>query len=361
MGETGASVMHSIRPRLADCKIWLKRNILKCINRHNFNIIHFMAFDVISRVKFFTARIFYLNDERSNESGNTDAEHLTQISLRQCFLHWMRFSAIRKIGYYDAPGQGAGAQALMKMGAIALARSKGLTYIHAPFSLIHHADRPMHRYAADWETHFNLGAGEVIRDEAPRGMLQFDFSSVILSLFGIDDMFIEIHRSTPEFRRKYYSNKSIRKNALPTVCVHVRRGDVTPGIPEMWTEISTLAVTLSIIRAVLDAKDIAYRICILSQGERHDFSELEGPKTEFFLNADPIWTMQEAIAADILVMAKSTFSYVAALLSDGVKIYEPFAPTPPDSWLVRDSSGEFDAIAFDLQFSSLIATRYPPV
>jgi hypothetical protein len=76
-----------------------------------------------------------------------------------------------------------------------------------------------------------------------------------------------------------------------------------------------------------------------------------------FLNADPIWSMQEAIEADILIVAKSSFSYVAALISDGIKIHEEGGYPPLSNWIMRGPNGEFDSAAFDHQLQRLIEYR----
>jgi hypothetical protein len=68
-----------------------------------------------------------------------------------------------------------------------------------------------------------------------------------------------------------------------------------------------------------------------------------------FIEADQIWIMQKSIEADILIMAKSCFSYVAALLSDGIKIYEEWHFPPLSSWVIRGANGKFDSEAFERQ------------
>jgi hypothetical protein len=90
----------------------------------------------------------------------------------------------------------------------------------------------------------------------------------------------------------------------------------------MWTSTSIIAKTITKVRAVLDGYCIQYKICVFSQGDYTDVAELDAPGAEFFLDAEPIWSMQEIIEADILIMAKSDFSYVAAFISEGIKIYE---------------------------------------
>jgi hypothetical protein len=55
---------------------------------------------------------------------------------------------------------------------------------------------------------------------------------------------------------------------------------------------------------------------------------------ELFLDADAIWTMLEMIEADVLIMAKGSFSYVAALISDGIKLCEPCGEPWNSGWNV---------------------------
>ena len=43
------------------------------------------------------------------------------------------------------------------------------------------------------------------------------------------------------------------------------------------------------------------------------------------LNKSALATFRESVAADVLIMSKSSFSYVAAILNDGVQIYDRYA------------------------------------
>jgi hypothetical protein len=47
--------------------------------------------------------------------------------------------------------------------------------------------------------------------------------------------------------------------------------------------------------------------------------------------------MRQLIAADILIMSKSSVSYAAASFEE--LLYEPFWHSPPDDWIVRDAHG----------------------
>jgi hypothetical protein len=233
------------------------------------------------------------------------------------------------------------------MHAITFARTYGLKYVHTPFSHIEHADRPIPDWINDWERQFNFGYGEAVSDGEP-----FDFGhnfNDILPIFAIGDIrdFTPMLSTTiPEFRRKYYCNKSPRKNEVLTVVVQVRRREVTSSDPTMWTSTAFIVGTIAKVRAILDAHNLKYKVIIFSQA---DIAELYSSETEIYVEADPIWTMQEAIEADILIMAKSTFSYVSALLSDGIKIYEMCWLPPLNDWVIRGPNDEFDHAGFEQQ------------
>src|SRR5579872_5027862 len=241
----------------------------------------------------------------------------------QYLRHILGIRPITKITCLPSKFEGAGSQALYTMVTISFARACGFTYVHTPFVEIAHADRPMQDWVAAWEEHFNLEAGELTTNDDLNQIVNFpDGGADLCALFGVEDLTRVLEVMRADFRHKYYLNKSSRHNQLLTVAVHVRRGDVTPMHPPMWTNTAFVAETVAMVRTVLAARDLRYKICLFSQGDRADFAELDAPDTEMFLDHDAIWTMREAIEADVLIMARSMFSYVAALLSDGIKICE---------------------------------------
>lgn len=286
-----------------------------------------------------------------------------EIFFRQYLRLGFRVYKLTCILYFSL--EGAAFQALYVMWAINFARICGLTYVHTPFNRIWHADRPMREWVDAWEAHFNLGIGEVAADSGDHDVVNFFYNfHDLLSLFGVtvDDLTRAFDVTIPEFRRKYYSNKSPRRKEVLTVCVHVRRGDITSSRPDMWTSTSVIAKTMAKVRAVLDGYRFKHKICVFSQGNYKDIAELDGPGTEFFLDADPFWSMQEIIEADILITAKSSFSYVAALISEGIKIYEPCLDYPPlSSWVIRGPNGEFDCATFEHQLLRHVESRKPSV
>jgi len=295
--------------------------------------------------------------------------------LRQCVLHLTGLRPIRMITSRGFPGEGACSQALMIMNAITFARHFGLTYVHAPFTLIEHAERPMGEWVAAWEALFNLGAGETICGTERHKVVDFWHSHAGLQLCfdwrsHRDELAYRFKALLPEFRRKYYLGRSPRTTDEVSIAVHIRRGDASAHNHRLFTSNETILRTMTSVRAILDTHKVKCRICVYSQGNRSDFAELSLPGVEFFVNVDPVWTMQELVEADILIMAKGRFSYYPALISDGIKIFEPLAVrdndfpcwrwlylSPTDSWIPTLADGTFDSAAFEHQLLRLIQAK----
>ena len=310
-------------------------------------------------IKFLTGRKTYFD-----ENG---------LFLWQCVLHLTGIRPIRKITCTGLRSEGAGSQSLMVMNAINFACSFGLTYLHTPFSGIQHAERPMEDWTTAWETFFNLGAGEAVCNVARREVVNFSYTFSDLDLcFGWrrrgGELADRFKNTIPEFRRKYYLNKSPRTTDEVTVAVHIRRGDVSADNPGYFTSTETIVRTLTAVESMLDTHKVKYRIRVCSQGQRAEFAEFSRLGVELFLDVDAVSTMQELIEADILIMAKGCFSYYAALISDGIKIFEPvtlsgndFLPSwkwrsqsMTESWIPRRADGSFDSAAFERQLLLVI-------
>ncbi len=296
--------------------------------------------------------------------------------LRQYVLHLTGVRPIRKITCTGLRSEGAGSQALMVMNAINFARSVDFAYVHTPFSLIEHAERPMEEWAAAWETIFNLGAGEAVCDNDRHEAVNFSYNFTELDLcFGWrcrgDGLADRFKAMIPEFRRKYYLNKSVRTTDEVTVAVHIRRGDVSADDPDYFTSNETILRTVTAVKSILDTQKVNYRIRVFSQGDSADFEDFSQGGFELFLDADAMWTMQELIEADILIIAKGCFSYYAALISDGIKIFKPealsgddFLPSwkwrslsPMESWVPCRADGSFDSAAFERQLCLVIQAK----
>jgi hypothetical protein len=303
---------------------------------------------------------------------------------RKYILHLTGLSRIRGMTCANllTTVEGPGSQASCKMCTMNAARLLGLTYVHTPFTATAHADRPMQEWAATWEQVFGLGVGEVSCDAGKRGVINSGNGLKYLELcFGrsglrsqLIDSFVTM---IPEFRRKYYWNKSPRTTRDLTVAVHVRRGDVSAGqYSYMFTETEKVLQIVRSVLSMLDSCTVPVRLSVYSQGDKANFARFSQLGVELFLDADPAWTMQELVEADILIVAKSSFSYYSGLISDGIKIFEPIGE-PGDEWVLPgyvaawgsaffsrledwipcQEDGSIDRAAFERQLASLLQAK----
>lgn len=296
--------------------------------------------------------------------------------LRQYVLHLTGIQPIRKITCTGLRSEGAGSQALMILNAINFARSYGFEYVHTPFRFIRHAERPMEEWTAAWESLLNLGWGEPLCNDERRDVVDFCYNFPSLGrCFGCgwqwDELADRFKAMLPELRRKYYVNKSRGKTNQITVAVHIRRSDVSPDNPGYFTSNDTISRTIAAAQSALNARNVDYRIAIHSQGDKADFDDFSRLGVELFLDVDAVWTMQELVKADVLIMAKGCFSYCAALISDGIKIFQPLllhnhnalpgwkwcAVAPEESWIACEPDGSFDSKAFERQLVLLMRAK----
>lgn len=128
-------------------------------------------------------------------------------------------------------------------------------------------------------------------------------------------------------------NKNVFNNNKINIAVHIRRGDVSDIInkerylPDKYY--------LNIINIIINKyKDKQLLFHIYSEGKIEDFEIYKNADTKLHINEDICKTFIQLVAADILVMSKSSFSYVAALLSDGEVYYKKFWHKPRKGWNV---------------------------
>ncbi|RTL69287.1 MAG: hypothetical protein EKK41_14115 [Hyphomicrobiales bacterium] len=267
--------------------------------------------------------------------------------------------------YVMATGRvdGAGAQATAKMSAMALARHYGLTYVHTPFQTMEHAENGSPAlWAAAWENIFNLGNGELSADAC--GLPQVGIEEFIgnrlwwnkpcLLAAGHYARFTDSHpeayaRISEELRAKYRRTRTEHQaHREIVVCAHLRRGDVSAADPDTANRAPDYVSFLNCLRQVqgaLAATGLAVRTKIISQGDARGLELLQAMGCELNLNTPAIDSFHQMVDADVLVMGRSSFSFAAALLGEGLRIYDPCARAPVPGWLVRSPEGFVDGSA----------------
>ena len=164
-----------------------------------------------------------------------------------------------------------------------------------------------------------------------------------------------------------FKNAEARKNdnlnfvkSKFNIAVHIRRGDIVlgqknrnPNLLKRWLD---NLYFVNILCQVLENLKIERKIAIylFSEGLEDDFPEFnQFPNLQLCLN----WSDQDSflhmVMADLLITSKSSFSYNAALLSDGILVcpkdfWHGYPQT--DNWIFCDNNGILDHKKFKNQF-----------
>lgn len=251
---------------------------------------------------------------------------------------------------------GVGKQAMARISCMNFAKAFGATYVDTPFVRIGHAPGEMKDWVAAWEQRFNFGKGE--ERIGDRDYEIVDYEDYLLNGRQITDKVVLRFQQCYWFNRRYpdsfetiapsLRNKFGTPPRMPArdrlvVAIHVRRGDVGRGKNvQRFTPNARILRSIGELRGILDALGLKAVFQIHSEGDPRDFAEFSQIGCELFLDTDATWTMGKLAEADILVMAKSSFSYISAILNEGVKFYEPMFDPPMSSWIVREKDGTFD-------------------
>jgi hypothetical protein len=230
-------------------------------------------------------------------------------------------------------GDGIGSQLLAKISTMLYAKRNNMTYVHAPFTRCRRHPDPNPVIA---EKFFNLGYGELkISDVKNKVNIVNDcnfFAKKPDEYEDIIDLIKERYRMSE--KQCFYDRNVVN------VAFHVRRGDVGSSNKRYTKSEDVLVIRDKLFK--LDRKlDRKLRFHLFSEGSNDNFKEF--PDFELHLDDGVLETFHHLVMADIFVMAKSSFSYSAALYSNGVKICEPCCGfgnhreyAPMNGWIVRD-------------------------
>ena len=253
---------------------------------------------------------------------------------------------------------GAGMQALAYMSTINFAQAFGAIYVHSPFECVDHAPGNMQEWAAAWEAQFNFGEGAQKLDPETDIVIDYaDYLSGKQKLCARSVLRFQqcwwLNRRYPDsfqaslraFGERFQRLDQADRSDKVVIAVHVRRGDVANDLnAKRFTANTSILARIARLQRVLAALQLDYVVDVYSQGDAAAFAEFSQLGCRLHLDADAVWTMRRLADADVLVMAKSSFSYAAALVNSGVKIYEPTFNPPLSDWIVARRDGSFDEV-----------------
>lgn len=242
-------------------------------------------------------------------------------------------------------GDGGGSQILYSAFGLAVARALGLAYEHRVFETVEHTVGDAERFKERWnrlidfESAFPRLPGRHTysldsRVHTLRALLSLRRGfSLTSSCFRylIQENPEWLHSIRPQLRAIYarQSSKAPARND-GAVTFHIRRGDVTKTQNAgMFTSAEELVADISRIRSVPPYEGLWAEIVI---EENDPELEMKLPrKCRLIVMPEPFEAFDRLVEASILVIDKSSFSYVAGLLSRNTVIYRDYwYPAMPD-------------------------------
>ena len=154
------------------------------------------------------------------------------------------------------------------------------------------------------------------------------------------------------------------------IAIHIRRGEIMFVNSERLIDMSYYVAIARKLSSILTAEKIPFELEIHSellqkevavkpgdpafkgriddglalrpeQDPFDDFAVFPGLKR--YINEPAMTCITRLATADVLVMSKSSFSYLAAILNvGGIVLYHPFWSYPLDKWFVTKSNGDFN-------------------
>lgn len=292
-----------------------------------------------------------------------------------------RFARLLKAGSFGreckitahGKNDGVGSQAQAVMSAICFANAHGLEYVHRPFTVVLHQETSKENWTQLCEEYFNLGHGARRVAECAIPVMLIDqvlkgshtrTNDVIVSaqhyLHYCNEDGQAWERSRSAIREKFRHNKGPIAHQRFTVAAHVRRGDVTAEdktVARNFTSNVHFLNTLIAIKELLTSRVPDARICLHSQGKPQMFQDFVRLGCELHLDEPALATHRQLVESDVLIMSKGGFSYTAAVLNEGITLYDPQKYRPLRDWIVRAPDGHFDKSYFAARVERLLSER----
>jgi hypothetical protein len=235
---------------------------------------------------------------------------------------------------------GGGAQVQAIVSVAAFAKYFGARFVHTPLSSIEHCPQgvTMEEFCSGWEkvvARFGFTTADTnkfVRYDTQK--LLFDF--LMLRTKGKSISLENAHFLTDNHPEIYEivglaaSNRATNTGQNMKIYAHVRRGDVESTGPTSFrfTSDESLRSNIETVRSKFSDES---EVFIVTENPDAGFIGRFSDCT-IVAERDPIKAILLLASSDVLIIGKSAFSYVAALLSKGPVFYETYWQRPLPSW-----------------------------
>lgn len=249
---------------------------------------------------------------------------------------------------------GLGAVMIQRLSIQAAAGDMGFAYCHKPFDFVGHREMELEAWVRACETEFDLGHGLPQAGDCDLPYVEFLDYAINERLWrqphliGFREMFRYCNArphlldSLP-WGARYRAKAGALVRSAPgrrRVAVHVRRGDVSLSeTTKRFTPNGAILRTVEGVVRGLEAHGFAHDVEIHSNGSAEELGEFVDRGYRIADVQGAIESFRRLVTADVLVMAKSTFSYVAGLAASGVVVYEPQGYARVPRWVERHEDG----------------------
>lgn len=226
---------------------------------------------------------------------------------------------------------GFGAQFQTIIYSVIYAESKDLEFVYTPFKKMEHNYDQSPNFLPEKERlinfidNFAINKGKSLICDA--GILIHWFEHNLISCANSPALrkVKEIFRANKN-RNHYFNDENFN------IAIHIRRHNPHDNrINGTDTPDYIFLNIINKLRIVYAAKKPLFHI--YSQGNNENFKKFNAPDLILHLNESVEDTFIPLVLADVLVTSRSSFSYVAAILSEGTVYYMPFWHPPLPGWL----------------------------
>lgn len=225
---------------------------------------------------------------------------------------------------------GFGAQFIHIIGSILYAECNNLHYIYTPFTAMEHNydNNPEFLRKKEWLINFidNFEINTAHDTKYPPHAIDF-----------LESHIEECSNSQALQKVRYIfrANKNINdyfNNENLNIAVHIRRpNEHDSRVDGTDTPDNIFLNIINKLRIIYASKNPLFHI--YSQGSNEDFQKFNAPDIILHLNTSLEDAYIPLVLADVLVASRSTFSYTAGILSEGIVYYIPFWHSPLPHWI----------------------------